>query len=118
MSEFWNKDATRAKYPILRRLFLSICSTRPDNAEPERNFSAMSRLLAPMRQSMSAETVRRKMFLYLNASYWHPCPSIKGTTQYKKLLQLLKLKEWNVPLTKETAESDTDTDSSDDDIMI
>jgi hypothetical protein len=118
MSEFWNKDATRAKYPILRRLFLSICSTRPDNAEPERSFSAMSILLAPVRKSMSAETVRRKMFLYLNASYWHPCPSIKGTAQYKKLLQLLKLKEWNVPLTEESSDSGSESDNSDDDIVI
>ena len=95
----------------MRRLFLSICSTRPDNAETERDFSAMSKLLTPLRKRMSSETLRRKMFLYLNSSHWHPCPSIKGTAQYAKMLELLKLTEWNVPLTPDEDEmSDSGSD--------
>ncbi len=41
-------------------MFLSFCSTHPDNAEVERHFSALALLLAPLRRGrIKAETIER-----------------------------------------------------------
>lgn len=110
-AEWWCSDAAIHRFPILRRMFLSICSLRPDNAQSERDFSALTRLLSPMRRGrMRAETASRKMFLYLNRHYWHPCPEIKDTFYYKALLQHLGMDEWLV-LTP-----DSDSDESGDEL--
>lgn len=88
MAEFWCSEIDRTaihRFPIMRRLILSFCS--PDNAESERDFSAMTRLLSPLRRGrMRAETVSRKMFSYLNRKFWHPCAAIKVNFYFKALL--------------------------------
>lgn len=61
MREFWTSTAAKEAFPIMRRLFFSVCSTRPDNAESERDFSRLTRLLSPLRRGkMSVTTVERK----------------------------------------------------------
>ena len=88
--------------------FLSFCSTRPDNAESERDFSAMTRLLSPLRRGqMRAETVSRKMFLYLNRKFWHPCAAIKDNFYFKALLDELGMDDWLV-LTQDSDDSESD----------
>ena len=85
MAEFWCSETAIHRFLIMRRLFLSFCSTRPDNAESERDFSAMTRLLSPLRRGrMRADTV--EMFLYLNRKYWHPCDANKDKFYFKALL--------------------------------
>jgi hypothetical protein len=77
ISAFWASDVAKTTFPILRRLFLSFCSTRPDNAEVERHFSALALLLAPLRRGrMKAETIERKMFLVLNKHLWRPLSDV------------------------------------------
>ena len=88
------------RFPIMRRLFLSFCRTRPDNSEPERAFPAMTRLLSPLRRGrMRAQTPARKMFLYLNRKYWHPCSAIRDNFYFKALLAELGMEDWLVLMT-------------------
>ena len=62
MREFWTSTAATEAFPIMRRFFFSVCSTRPDNAESVRDFSRLSRLLSPLRRGkMSASTVEHKV---------------------------------------------------------
>ena len=87
MAAFWCSEAAKAQYPIMQRLFFSVCSTRPDNAEAERDFSAMTRLLSPARRGrMAAKTVARKLFLAMNSTWWVPCPELENDNYYTKLL--------------------------------
>jgi hypothetical protein len=108
MAEFWCSETAIHRFLIMRRLFLSFCSTRPDNAESERDFSAMTRLLSPLRRGqMRAETVSRKMFLYLNRKFWHPCAAIKDNFYFKALLDELGMDDWLV-LTQDSDDSESD----------
>jgi hypothetical protein len=110
MAEFWCSETAIHRFPIHRRLFLSVCSTPPDNAESERDFSAMTRLLSPLRRGrMRADTVARKMFLYLNRKYWHPCAAIKDNFYFKALLDELGMDDWLV-LTQDSDESESASD--------
>lgn len=93
MSAFWSSSVAKSEFPIIRRMFLSICSTRPDNAELERNFSALGLLLSPQRRGrMSWRTVERKMFLVLNKHHWRPLPDVPDDDPYfHELLVAVKL---------------------------
>lgn len=83
MSEFWSSPVAVKEFPILRRMFLSICSTRPDNAELERHFSALMSLLAPQRRGkMKWQTIERKMFLVLNKQHWRPLKDVPDDDPY------------------------------------
>jgi hypothetical protein len=93
MSAFWSSAVAKSEFPIIRRMFLSICSTRPGNAELERNFSALGLLLSPQRRGrMSWRTVERKMFLVLNKHHWRPLPDVPDDDPYfHELLVAVKL---------------------------
>lgn len=93
MSQFWSSALAKAEYPILRRMFLSICSTRPDNAELERHFSALALLLAPLRRGpMKWQTIERKMFLVLNKQHWRLLPDVPDDDPYlHELMVAVKL---------------------------
>ena len=94
-SEFWSSEYAKRTFPILRRLFLSCCSMRPDNAEPERDFSAMTRLLSPLRRGkMSASTVARKLTLSLNKQYWTPNPELDDDVYWKEVLRATGAAAW------------------------
>jgi hypothetical protein len=110
MAVFWSSEIAMHRFPIMRRLFLSICSTRPDNSESERDFSAMTRLLSPLRRGrMRADTAARKMFLYLNRKFWHPCADLKDNFYFKALLGDLGMDDWLV-VTPDSGESESDDD--------
>ena len=114
MAMFWAGDEAKIKFPLLRRLFLSVCSVPPGNDESERDFSAMSRLLSPLRRGrISASTCARKMFLFLNRGYWHPCPEIKRTEQYKRLLEILGIDDWDIRAEVPEVSDDSETDDDD-----
>ncbi len=79
-----------AEFPILRRLFLSVCSVRPDNAELERHFSALSLLLSPTRRGrMKWQTIERKIFLVLNKHHWRPLPDVPDDDPYYHEIAML-----------------------------
>ena len=107
MAVFWSSELAKLRFPIMRRLFLSVCSARPDNAEAERDFSAMTRLLSPARRGrMSASTVARKLFLALNSDWWVPCPELVKDDYYIKVLASIDVAAWGVWQEGDSSESD------------
>lgn len=90
MYAFWSSAVAISEFPILRRMFLSIGSTRPDNAEQERIFSALGLLLSLQhRGRMSWRTVERKLFLVLNKHHWRPLPDVPDDDRYFPRMELL-----------------------------
>ena len=102
MAAFWCSEAAKAQYPIMQRLFFSVCSTRPDNAEAERDFSAFSS--APGAHGCKKpKTVARKLFLALNSTWRVPCPELENDNYYTKLLASIMVR----PTSSRTATTPT-----------
>jgi len=107
MHTFWASEEARKNYRIMPRLMLSVCSVRPDNAESERDFSALQRLLTPLNKGrFASKTVERKLFLQLNRHFWKPCPELADDSYWKELCSLTGQKTWGEPLAAEGSDSD------------
>ena len=82
-STFWASDLAKTAYPLVRRVFLSICSTRPASDENERCFSGLN-LVAPTSRKglLLPRTIERRIILKLNQHLWEPNPELKDDPQW------------------------------------
>lgn len=114
MHVFWTSDVAVRTFPIMRRLYMSWCSPRPDNdAESERDFSAaMTRLLSPLRRGrMKTDTVARKLFLSLNTTWWMPNPELRDDVYWLALLRGANMNKWGERAPPSDSEESSDSDA-------
>ena len=110
--DFWSKLENQMEFPCLFIVFQSMGYIPHSNAECERDFSVLARLLTSLRKGkLASEVVERRMKLMLNTNFWNPLPERWGDMLINKYLEECKL---TLKAADEESSSEDDNDDDDD----